>query len=727
MGVIDLSPDSQHILDSALGEAKSSQAAEVDTVHIFLALLSENEETRESLRRSGHNPDELGESIRKEAQLWFPSDPIEPEASTGYITTMRAAQQIALDAHNLSIEPSHLLQAIFNQHDRLSDYLTQRNITVKPTTVTSKTPTPLLNMIGRDLTELARQGKLMPVIGRDHDVEMLVEILLRHGKNNALLLGEAGVGKTAVAEKLAQEIVAGRVPDPLQDKRIVELNMSSLVAGTSYRGQFEEKLQAVLSEIQRAGNVIILIDEFHTIMRAGAVEGGAGDAGNILKPALARGELTCIGITTQDEYTRFIEQDSALARRFQTLVIEEPTSDQAQQILEGIKQRYEAHHNLIIEPESLRTIIDLSVRFLPSRKLPDKAIDVLASAASRAQMRGVDVTPALIAEVVSGIAGVPITQLTSDEAERLADLEKALSARVVGQDVAVQSVARAVRLARVGLKEDRKPVGVFLFAGPTGVGKTELARSLAEVMFGSEQALLRFDMSEFSEKHSVSRLIGSPPGYIGYEEAGQLTQSIREHPYSVVLFDEVEKAHPEVFDLFLQLFDEGRLTDTHGRVADGRNALFILTSNIGSTNSTAKAPMGFNQIDSRASARRANSQDVLSELKNYFRIEFLNRIDEIVVFAPLTTDNLKAIAQMQLKEITEQLEGRAIALQVEVSALDYLVQAANDTGMGARALKRLIQQEIVTPISDQLVKHHNNPPQEIIVTLDNRTLSFRWA
>jgi len=724
MAVIALSPESQDILNYAYAEAKAASLAEVDTVEIFLALISKNPVSREWLTRLGHNPNEIAISIRNEFQSRVSSELNEPDASASYISTMQMAHQMGIADRSLTIEPIHLLQAIFEQHNRLTDYLTQHKIRFNPDVAPRGISTPLLDAIGRDMTDLSRRGKLPAIVGRNHEVELLIEVLLRHGKNNALLLGEAGVGKTAVAEKLAGDIAAGNVPEVLLGKRLVELNVGTLVAGTKYRGEFEEKLQAVITEVQLAGNIILLIDEFHTLMGAGAVEDGSTDASDILKPALARGEITCIGITTENEYMKFVEPDGALVRRFQIIRVEEPTSEQSFQILEGIKGKFEAHHNLKVRSDHLHIIIDLCVRYLSSRKFPDKAIDVLASVASRAQLRGVEITADLIAEIVGDMVGVPITSLQSPEAQQLTNLEMILSERVVGQADAIQAVARAVRLSRVGLNDERKPIGIFLFTGPTGVGKTELARSLAEVVFGSEKALIRFDMSEFSEKHSVSRLIGSPPGYIGYDEAGQLTQSLREHPYSVILFDEVEKAHPDVFDLFLQLFDEGRLTDTHGRSIDGRHAIFILTSNIGSTHFVTKSSISFQH--EQVSTRQVNTQVILTDIRQHFRAEFLNRIDQIVIFNQLTEDDLRAIARMELKVVSERLQRKGIELRVEETAIDYIVHLASDTNLGARALKRQIQKDIIAPISDELVRRHDNPPHTLIVTSNIRTINLHW-
>jgi ATP-dependent Clp protease ATP-binding subunit ClpC len=626
--------------------------------------------------------------------------------------------------------------------------------------------TPNLNQFGRDLSELAKATKLDPVIGREKEIERVIQVLSRRTKNNPVLIGEPGVGKTAIAEGLAQKIVKGDVPEILLNKRVVTLDMASMVAGSKYRGEFEERMKKVMEEIRVAGDVILFIDEMHTLIGAGAAE-GAIDAANILKPALARGELQCIGATTIDEYRKHVEKDAALERRFQPIVVGEPSKEEAKLILEGLRDRYEAHHRVKITDAAITAAITLSDRYITDRFLPDKAIDLIDEAASRVRLqttitppnlkqleeeleriqqekeaaikneefekaaqirdheqqvqqkldtlrnewqnrRGLSeatVTEEEIAYVVSGWTGVPVTKLREEETERLLKLEQVLHERVVGQKEAVEAVSQAVRRARAGLKDPKRPIGSFIFLGPTGVGKTELARALAEALFGDENAMIRIDMSEYMERHTVSRLVGSPPGYVGFDEGGQLTEKVRRKPYSVVLFDEIEKAHPEVFNILLQVLEDGRLTDSHGRTVDFRNTVVIMTSNVGANLIERSGPIGF-QIprDQENDHYQKMKGNVLDELKRTFRPEFLNRIDEVIVFHALNQEEITAIIDLMAKPLLQQLQERGITLVLSAAARELLAKEGFDPAFGARPLRRAVQRLIENPLSEELLK-----------------------
>ena len=569
--------------------------------------------------------------------------------------------------------------------------------------------TPFLDKIGRDLTKEARAGKLNPVVGRRREMQQVAHILAKKTKNNPILIGEAGVGKTAIVEGLAQRIVAGQVPRHLQGKRIVELTMASLVAGTRYRGDFEERLERVMKEAREADDVLLFIDEIHTMVGAGQAGRSSLDAGNILKPALARGEIRCIGATTPGEFQKSIAQDPALERRFQKVLVHEPSPQETLEILRHLKEGYESYYRVRIDNSALEAAVNLGVTYITDRYLPDKACDLLEEACIRVSIgtssqwaRQAEVTEEewplvdaeAVAKVVADKTGIPVARLTAVEQERLLKLEELLKARVVGQDEAVAAVAQAVRLGRSGLRDARRPIGVFLFIGPTGVGKTELAKALCQVLFGSEKDMIRLDMTEFMEAHSVSKLIGAPPGYVGYQEEGQLTGALRRKPYAVVLIDEIEKAHANIFDLFLQLFDEGRLTDAQGRLADGRNAIFILTSNVGSE-LVEKHPMGFARDD-----EESFRQEVLARLRQTFRPEFLNRLDEIVVFRRLRPEHVQAIAQRQVDELAERLQARhGVTLRVEEKALALICEAGYSKKYGARHLRRAFERLLTKPLS----------------------------
>ena len=639
----------------------------------------------------------------------------------------------------------------------------------------SKSKTPALDSFGRDLTELARQNKLDPVIGREREIERAIQILCRRQKNNPVLLGEAGVGKTAIVEGFAQRVVAGNVPEILAEKRIVVLDLAMMVAGTKYRGQFEERIKAVMNEVRRARNTILFIDELHTLVGAGGAE-GAIDAANVLKPALARGEIQCIGATTLDEYRKYIEKDSALARRFQEIIVEPTSKDETVQILKGLREKYEDHHRVQITDDALVAAVDLSERYVTARCLPDKAIDVIDEAGARVRLRAMTRPPDLkeidddierlnkekeeavanqdfekaaslrdsadklkkkkdnitrewrdksratdgvvdeevIAEVVSKMTGIPLTRMSTEDSLRLMKMEEELHKKVISQDQAVKAVAKAVRRTRSGLKDPRRPTGCFLFAGPTGVGKTLLAKALAEFMFGDADALVQIDMSEYMEKHNVSRLIGAPPGYVGYEEGGQLTEKIRRRPYAVVLLDEIEKAHPDVFNTLLQVMEEGRLTDSFGRRVDFRNAILIMTTNAGAEAIKNESAFGFTRSDADASYEGMKER-VQERIERAFRPEFINRLDDIIVFRHLTTEDLKSVIDLELKKVRERLQERGFALQLTDLAKEFIIKKGSNTDFGARPLRRAVENYIEDPLAEEILKGEFQGKDTILV------------
>jgi len=655
-----------------------------------------------------------------------------------------------------------------------------------PKTKEEKKETPLLNEFSRDLTKLAKESKLDPVIGRADEIERVIQILSRRTKNNPVLIGEPGVGKTAIAEGLAQRIIAGQVPKTLLGKRIVQLDLGSLVAGTKYRGQFEERLKTIMKEITETPNVVIFIDEIHTLVGAGAAEGSI-DASSMLKPSLARGELQCIGATTLSEYRKHIEKDGALERRFQTVLVQPPSVDQTVQIIQGLKSRYEAHHHISISDEAILAAVRLADRYITDRFMPDKAIDVIDEAGSRARLKEITLTPELrrseleieevtadkvtairlqdyekaarlrdtegrlkleleaaradwekkqdevvpvlgeddIAYIVSKMTGIPTVRIEERETERLLRMEEELHKRIVGQDEAVTAVVRAIRRSRVGLKPPNKPIGSFIFLGPTGVGKTELARALAGVLFNDERALIRLDMSEYMEKFNVSRLTGAPPGYVGFEEGGQLTEQVRRRPYSIVLFDEIEKAHPDVFNILLQVLDGGQLTDSYGRTVSFRNVVLIITSNLGTRDlHKGGAGLGFSCGPAGVEDVKARAQ-VLDEVKKTFNPEFINRIDDIVVFHTLTREHIRQIVDLQIGHLNVQLVEKGFALRLQPAAAAWLIEKGFDPAYGARHLRRAIQTNIEDPLAMELLRHDFRGSEEVLAELEDGRIVFR--
>jgi len=647
-----------------------------------------------------------------------------------------------------------------------------------------KSKTPALDSFGRDLTQLASEGKLDPVIGRENEIERVVQILCRRTKNNPVLLGEAGVGKTAIVESLAQQIVSNEVPELLLGRRIVVLDLAMMVAGTKYRGQFEERIKAVMNEVRRAGNIILFIDELHTLVGAGGAE-GAIDASNVLKPALSRGEIQCIGATTLDEYRKYVEKDGALERRFQTIIVEPPTPKETVAILKGLRDRYEAHHHVQITDGAIEAAVELSNRYISGRYLPDKAIDVIDEAGARIRLRTMTRPPDVthieqeiervnqekeeavaasayeraaelrnradalrtkkeslvaewreqgkevegivdeetVAEVVSRMTGVPLTRLESEETERLLKMEDEIHKRVVSQEEAIHAIAKSLRRSRSGLKDPRRPMGCFIFLGPTGVGKSLLARALAEFMFGDEDALIQIDMSEYMEKHNVSRLVGAPPGYVGYEEGGQLTERIRRRPYSVVLLDEIEKAHADVYNMLLQIMEEGNLTDSFGRRIDFRNAVLIMTSNIGADIIKNQAGLGFRKKSAEVTYEQTKEM-LMKEVERHFRPEFLNRVDDIIMFRNLTREDLKNIVDIELAKVRERLESQGLQLILTNEAKELLIEKGYNPDFGARPLRRAIENLIEDHISEELLRGAYKEKNGISVSVKDDHLYF---
>ncbi|WP_425825981.1 ATP-dependent Clp protease ATP-binding subunit [Streptomyces fractus] len=780
-----LTESSQELLNLAARKAHEDGTSDLDTDHLLWAA-TQVEPSRRVLAQAGVDPDRLAEEIAR----ILPREAGQPSAEPGLTPAAKrslAAAHAQSQATGVSyIGPEHILGALVSDPStgaarllsasgldpsRLTNAAEQASRADSGGSGGSGTagPSTTLDEFGRDLTEEAKAGRLDPVVGRAEEIEQTVEILSRRSKNNPVLIGEPGVGKTAIVEGLAQRIVAGEVPDTLKDKRVVALDLSAMVAGAQYRGQFEERLKKVIEDVQNAGgDIILFIDELHTVVGAGATGEGSMDAGNMLKPALARGELHVVGATTIDEYRKHIEKDAALERRFQPVLIPEPTVEETVQILEGLRDAYEAHHQVRFADGALTAAAELSDRYISDRFLPDKAIDLMDQAGARVRLRTasrstevveredritklrreldeavsgedfdkaselkkriaevegelggieerregvVSVTAGDIADIVSRRTGIPVAQLTAGEKERLLRLEEEMHARIVGQDEAVTAVSEAVRRNRAGMGDPNRPVGSFLFLGPTGVGKTELAKTLAELLFGAESRMVRFDMSEFQEKHTVARLVGAPPGYVGYDEAGQLTEKVRRQPYSVVLFDEVEKAHPDIFNTLLQILDDGRLTDSQGRTVDFRHCVVIMTSNIGA-----------HRILAHQGDAAELKDELMQELRGRFLPEFLNRIDDIIVFHSLTENDLGRIVDHLLEQSERRVRAQGLQLEVTEAAKKLLIAHGHQPEFGARPLRRTIQTELDNRIASLLLGGEADPGDTIVADVRNDTL-----
>ncbi|MEU8889889.1 AAA family ATPase [Streptomyces sp. NPDC048442] len=777
-----LTESSQELLNLAARRAAEDGTSDLDTEHLLWAA-TKVDPARRILSQSGVDPDALALEIAKV----LPQESSEPSAEPGLTPAAKRTLATAY-AHSQAagvsyIGPEHILSALLDDRDtgaarllradgldpkRLS-HLTDQTARADGVPADQKQPSTSLDEFGRDLTEEAKAGRLDPVVGRAEEIEQTVEILSRRSKNNPVLIGEPGVGKTAIVEGLAQRIVAGEIPDTLKDKRVVSLDLSAMVAGAQYRGQFEERLKKVIEDVQKtSGDIILFIDELHTVVGAGATGEGSMDAGNMLKPALARGELHVVGATTIDEYRKHIEKDAALERRFQPVLIPEPTVEETVQILEGLRDAYEAHHQVRFADGALAAAAELSDRYISDRFLPDKAIDLMDQAGARVRLRSagrstevvsredrvaklrreldqavsaedydraselkgqiaeatgelagvqerregvVSVTANDIADIVSRRTGIPVSQLTASEKEKLLRLEEEMHARIVGQDEAVTVVSQAVRRNRAGMGDPNRPVGSFLFLGPTGVGKTELAKTLAELLFGDEDRMVRFDMSEFQEKHTVARLVGAPPGYVGYEEAGQLTEKVRRQPYSVVLFDEVEKAHPDVFNTLLQVLDDGRLTDGQGRSVDFRHCVVIMTSNIGA-----------HRILEHRGDTSEIKDELMDELRARFLPEFLNRIDDIVIFHSLTEEDLGRIVDHLLAQSQHRVHAQGLHLEVTEAAKKLLLAHGFQPEFGARPLRRTIQAELDNRIASLLLGGEADPGDTLVADVQNDSL-----
>lgn len=734
---IELAPTTKRVLELAVEEARRMGQHYISTEHLLLGLARQNDgAVADILKKFGVST----EQIRRQTRRMLKESPV--SASERTPPTRRSSKK-------------------------------------------EKSKTPLVDQLATDLTALAEEGKLDPVIGRTMEIERVIQILARRTKNNPALIGEPGVGKTAIIEGLAQRVVEGRVPEVLQDKRVLQLDVGSLVAGTMYRGQFEERLKRIIDELKTSDS-ILFIDEVHMLVGAGSA-GSSVDAANILKPALARGELQCIGATTLEEYRKYIESDAALERRFQSIQVDEPSPDEAVQILMGVKGAYEQHHNLEITTEAVESAVKLSTRYVTERFLPDKAIDLIDESASRVRMyrapqladindvyndlrtlrqnrelaldegryedaahlreqeelvqRSLDemragsegyslqVTPEDIAEVLSMWTGIPVAQLTQEESQRLLEMEEELKKHLVGQDEAIKAISKAVRRARAGLKNPRRPIGSFIFLGPTGVGKTELTKALATFLFGTPEALVQLDMSEFMERHSVSRLVGSPPGYVGYEDAGQLTEALRRRPYSIVVFDEIEKAHPETFNILLQIMEEGQLSDAKGHKVDFRNAMIIMTSNVGASAIKRQPNLGFAFQQDSATAEAAEHSEMqkklMDELKRAFRPEFINRVDSVIVFRQLAQEHIRLIVDIALTELNERLDEYELTIKATDEAKNWLAKEGYDQEYGARPLRRTIQAEIEDRLSDAMLSGKFTPGAVVMVDVEDNVIVLR--
>lgn len=800
----------QRVILKAQKESQEFKHGYIGTEHILLGIIAEEGVSQELLKEYGINED----GVKKLLQEYVGEGDFDSTKGDIPLTprTKRLLDLSLLEARNLGqnyISPEHILLAMINEKEGVAyTILNSLNVNfdkikqdilnalsgntnnpqgnVEENKRKKKVSTPALDQYGRDLTEMAREGKLDPVVGRDEETQRLLEILCRRIKNNPCLIGDPGVGKTAVVEGLAQKIVEGNIPEILKEKRVVSLDISSMIAGAKYRGEFEDRLKKLMEEIKESGNVILFIDEMHTIVGAGGAE-GAIDASNILKPALARGEIQCIGATTIDEYRKYVEKDSALERRFQPVNVGEPSKEETLLILKGLRDKYEAHHRVKITDEALVAAVNLSDRYITDRYMPDKAIDLIDEAAAKVRIENLTAPPDLkeieelidktvkekedaitvqdfekaanlrdnekelkeklenlkkdwstqtsvqthtvdeskIAAVVSKWTKVPVEKLTEKEADKLLKLEEILHNRVIGQREAVKSVAKAVRRARVGLKDPNRPIGSFIFLGPTGVGKTELSKALAEAMFGDENSIIRIDMSEYMEKFAVSRLIGSPPGYVGYDEGGQLTEAVRRKPYSVILLDEIEKAHPDVFNILLQILEDGRLTDSKGKTVNFKNTIIIMTSNIGAHMLKKQKTLGF-AIDSDKAETEYEKmkENIMEELKRSFRPEFLNRIDDTIVFHSLVENDLIDIVNLMLESIKERVEQQEIHLEFDEGSKRALIKEGTDLAYGARPLRRVITKKVEDKLAEELLKGTIKKGDKIKVTSDEGNLVF---
>lgn len=739
-------------IENAWRAAETLGHSYVGTEHLLLGLMNEGEGLAgRVLRRAGLEEETLRKIVETRSGQGVPEPPALGFSPRGTKCMELAAEDAAKLGHKY-VGTEHILMGILRQSEcagvvvleaagadpnrlytDVMDVFSGPGYSFQPSAESGgalgsrgsagrRSETKTLDQYSQDLTEAAAKGRLDPVIGRERELLRVIQILSRRTKNNPVLIGEPGVGKTAVAEALACRMVAGEVPENLRNRRLVALDLPSMLAGTKYRGDFEERVKAVIREVQKAGDVILFVDELHTVIGAGAAE-GAIDAANILKPALGRGVLQMIGATTLEEYRKHIEKDAALERRFQPVTVAEPGREECVAILQGIRGRYESHHGLPIRDEALEAAVELSSRYIHDRFLPDKAIDLMDEAASRVRMGegGREVTAPDVAAVVSGWTGIPVAELTRGESRRLAGLEEIIHRRLVGQEEAVAAVCRAIRLGRVGLGDPARPVGSFLFLGPTGVGKTELCRALAEAVFGDEDAVIRVDMSEFMEKHAVSRLVGAPPGYVGHEEGGYLTERVRRKPWSVVLFDELEKAHGEVLNLLLQILEDGVLTDAQSRKTDFRNTVVVMTSNVGARAITGGAqPLGFSGGEgSDAGHYETIRRRVMTEARRMFRPEFLNRVDEIVVFRPLETEELRQIARSMAEKTRERLARRGVTLEMTEEALDELAARGYDPAYGARPLRRVMRQRVEDPLAEMLLREELAPGDRVRAILQD--------
>lgn len=803
-----LTERAQVVILEAENESEKFKHGYVGTEHVLLGLLKEDGYSAKLLGKYGV----YTETIREMLQKYLGYGDIKTVEGEILLTprTKRLLDESFIEAKNLNhkyVSPEHILLALLNQGEGMG-YTILKSLRVNFTSIKEelvsllsgnyndklsdsksskekKEKTPMIDKYGRDLTEMAKEGTLDPVIGRDSETQRLLEILCRRIKNNPCLIGEPGVGKTAVVEGLAQKIVEGNIPEILRDKRVVALDLTSMVAGAKYRGEFEDRLKKVMDEIIKDKSIIIFIDEIHTIIGAGGAE-GAIDAANILKPALARGEIQCIGATTIDEYRKHIEKDSALERRFQPITVGEPSKSETLEILRGLRDKYESHHRVKITDEALNAAVNLSDRYISDRFMPDKAIDLIDEAAAKVRIENLTTPPDLkeveeqinelskekeeavrlqeferaaglrdkekelkeklgnmkkewtthnsvktltvneekIAKVVSNWTKIPIDKLTEKESEKLLNLENILHKRVIGQNEAVKSIARAVRRARVGIKDPNRPIGSFIFLGPTGVGKTELSKALAEAMFGDENSIIRVDMSEYMEGHSVAKLIGAPPGYIGYDDGGQLTEAVRRKPYSIILLDEIEKAHPDIFNILLQIMEDGRLTDGKGKVVNFKNTIIIMTSNVGAHEIKKQKVIGFNTIVNDESEYEKMKENILGELKQKFKPEFLNRIDDTIVFHKLNDEDLNKIIDLMLTSISERLEGREIYLDFEEDSKKFLLNKGIDLNYGARPLRRLIIKEVEDRLSEEILQGNIKIGDKLKVNESDNKLIF---